>query len=64
MTIALILAFWFRKRISLGFCNANLTCWHALQAIMLIIALAVNNLHARRRYPTYWWGSETFRGGL
>ena len=28
-----------------------------LQVIMLAVALPINNLHHKRRYPTYWIGS-------
>ena len=32
--------------------------------IMVLIACAVNNLHPRTRYPTYWWGGGWPPGGL
>ena len=30
-----------------------------MQVIMLCVALLINNLHHKRRYPTYWIGSPS-----
>ena len=30
----------------------------------MTVALLVNNLHHKRRYPTYWWGAATLCEGV
>jgi hypothetical protein len=30
----------------------------------MTVALLVNNLHRKRRYPTYWWGAATVCEGV
>ena len=36
----------------------------AWQAVIMTVALLVNNLHHKRRYPTYWWGAPSLCDGV
>jgi len=32
--------------------------------VIMAVALLVNNLHRKRRYPTYWWGAASLCDGV